>query len=126
MKQWKETGEVPEGYYIDENKRLRKVGKEPPKRIEDVEFDRLKAMKHVLGNPASTDETAGERACREWLGKNPGQFMEVFDRLEAEAKKQVAGEKVQEEEALEPTQSDEELTELVNELLTKHAERARK
>lgn len=119
------AGEKVPGYYIDANNRLRRDGQEAPERVEDKEFDRLKAMRHVLSNPASKDHTAGEHACRAWLEKAPGPFMETYDKLEAQAKRDARID-VGEEDEVEPTEDDEALRNQINELLSKHAGRARR
>jgi hypothetical protein len=88
-------------------------------------FDQLKAMHHVLTNPASMDELEGEKACRAWLRKSPGQFMEALDRLEREAKAADQEECATTEKPLELTESDEELRQMIVELLERHAKAAR-
>lgn len=119
------AGESVPGYYLDENKRLRRSATDPPERVEDKEFDRLKAMRHVLSNQASKDHTAGEHACRAWLEKAPGPFMETYDKLEAQAKRDARID-VGEDDEVEPTEDDEALRNQINELLSKHAGRAKR
>ncbi len=124
---------MPEGYYLDEKNRLRKVGQEKPQRLDVDSIDDktlLGAMRHVAINDKSHDQSELEKTARQWKEKKPDDFMTRLWELEAEFKKLAAGEKgvaeEEEEEALEPTESDEELTEAINELLTKHAAKARK
>lgn len=121
------AGEEVPGYKLVDG-RIQKTDGENPRRarVEPGEFDRLAAMRHVLANAANTDRTPGEKACRAWLEKSPGQFMEAFDRLEADAKKQAAGEVAAEEEFVEPTESDVELERSINELLARHQGRAKR
>jgi hypothetical protein len=121
------AGEQVPGYKLVKG-RLEKTEGENPRRVrEEREFDRLAAMRHVLTNKPSTDVSEGEKACRAWLEKSPGPFMEVYDRLETEAKKQAAGVGGgEEDDALEPTETDVELATQINELLARHRERAKK
>lgn len=113
LKQWKETGVVPEGYYIDHNKRLRKVGNEPPARVDvDSLSDEvlLAAMRHVAVNDPKTDRSQVEKYARQWAEKKPDDFMTHLMELEAEVKKKTAaGEQVAEDEVAERTEGDEEL-----------------
>lgn len=119
------AGEKVEGYYLDGNNRLRRNDSEPTAREPAGEFDRLKAMRHCLANPPSSDKTAGEKACRAWLEKAPGPFMETYDKLEAQAKRDAKID-VGEEEEVEPTEDDDALRDQINELLMKHAARAKR
>lgn len=42
----------------------------------------LRDMRHVLQNPRSHDKTAGEKACREWYGKDKKGFLLKANDLE--------------------------------------------
>src|SRR5262245_11933642 len=102
-------------------------GRRKPPQSERVAagFDRLAAMRHVLSNPASTDATEGEKACRVWLRKSPGQFMEALDRLEGGPKATTKDECATSEQPLVPTESDMELRRMIVELLDRHEKAAR-
>ena len=101
----------------------------PPERVEGS-FDRLGAMRHVLLNPPSTDRSEGEKACRVWLKKSPGPFMEVLDRLEREAEAAARVETAATEKALgseqplAPDESDREVEAAIVRLLERCAEAA--
>jgi len=101
---------------------VRKVGPEPVVRKEVKEFDRLAAMRHVLGNPPETDQSEGERACREWLKKSPGQFMSTLDELEKKAANPETPVNEELEKTVEETQTDEELKQAINELIARHTQ----
>lgn len=117
LKLKKEGKPLPPGYYIDSNNRIRKVEEVPAQAVEG-EFDRLKAMRWVLNNPPALDAQGGQgvKACRAWLEKAPGPFMEKYDELERAAK-------VADVPATEPpvdeTESDEELRRQIHELLAR-------
>jgi hypothetical protein len=124
LKQWKETGVLPEGYYLDDKKRLRKVGQEPPKRLEPPEVTpevQLAAMRHVSFNDPTTDKSEFEKMMREWMRRKPDDFAARLVALEGELRKKAGGEEgVSEEDELNPTETDEELTRNINELLARH------
>lgn len=118
------AGETVPGYKIVGG-RLTKDNTPPPVVKVPGEFDRLTAMRHVLANPPSADRTPGQKWCRQWMEKSPGPFGDAYDRLEAEAKRAAAGENAGEEEVLEPTESDEELSQAITELIQKHQPRGK-
>ncbi len=76
-------------------------------------------MRHVLGNVPETDVTPGEKACRAWLEKSPGPFMEAFDKLEA-AGRAIPVERPG-EEPLDESETDEEMKAAIRALIQKHA-----
>lgn len=120
LRQMRETGVVPDGYYLDAKGKLRKAPEELPDRV-DGDFDRLKVMRYVLNNPRSLDKTEGEKAMRAYLEKNPGQFMETYDELvraESEASEPLG------EAVVERSEGDEELHALLDELIGRALEKA--
>lgn len=101
----------------------------PPARLEKADFDRLTSMRYILTNPKACDQTPAEKALRSWLDKSPGPFMEAYDRLEAEAKRAAAGERVAEAgegEEIEPTETDEELADEIDALIARHKAKGKK
>lgn len=123
LKQYKETGVLPEGYFLDEKNRLRKVGEKPPERVDVESLDAealLAAMRHVAVNDPKTDKSQLEKYARQWAEKKPDDFMTHLWELEAEVKKKAAGVEGAEEEELDPTESDEELTQAINDLIARH------
>lgn len=94
--------------------------KPKPERVEG-EFDRLKTMRYVLNNPASLDQTAGEKAMRAFLIKSPGAFMETLDRL---ANDEADAAEVATEASVERSETDEELHLVLDGLIARALEKA--
>lgn len=118
LEEYKRTGEIRKGYYLDEKNRIRKLPDVLPDRV-DGEVDRLGTMRYVLSNPPECDRTPFERGCREWFRKSPVAFMNALDDLEKAQAAKTAPQASRDEEKPLSDASDKEVRGQIVELLAR-------